>query len=69
MSKKFVPYEKLSKKKRREIDALSRTNWGSTSPVTRAPKRSNAYDRAYEKRRLKNDPSAGSFSGFFYALV
>ena len=36
--KKFIPYEKLSKKKQRELDALRRNVW-TISPVTRKPER------------------------------
>ena len=32
---KFVPYEKLSKKKKRELNAQRRKTWGNISPVTR----------------------------------
>lgn len=42
---KYIPYEKLSKKKQREINAQKRGTWGSISPVTRKPKNSKAYDR------------------------
>lgn len=42
---KFIPYEKLSKKKRRELDAARRGNWGGISPVTRKPQNSKAYNR------------------------
>lgn len=42
---KFVPYEKLSKKEKRKVDAAGRTTWGPISPVTRKPRNSRAYDR------------------------
>lgn len=42
---KFVPYEKLSKKKRRELDAARRGSWGGVSPITRKPQNSKAYNR------------------------
>ena len=32
---KFIPYEKLSKKKRRELDKKRRSDWGELRPVTR----------------------------------
>lgn len=41
---KFIPYEKLSKKKQREIDRANRTTW-AISPVTRKPENSKAYNR------------------------
>ena len=41
---KFIPYEKLSKKKQRALDAQRRTVW-TISPVTRKPISSKAYNR------------------------
>lgn len=43
--KKFVPFEKLSKKKQRELNAQKRGGWGGFNPVTRKPKNPKAYDR------------------------
>ena len=42
---KFIPYEKLSKKEKRKIDATKRTTWGDLNPVTRKPQNSKAYNR------------------------
>ena len=42
---KFIPYEKLSKKKKRELDAKRRGSWGGLNPVTRKPENSRAYNR------------------------
>ena len=42
---KFVPYGKLSKKKRRELDARRRGSWGNVNPVTRRSENPKAYDR------------------------
>lgn len=50
---KFIPYEKLSKKKRRELDAAGRTTWGPLSPVTRRPADSRAYNRQKARRWKK----------------
>lgn len=52
--KKFVPYEKMSKKQRRELDAKARTTWGDMSPVTRKPENSRAYNRK-KAQNWKND--------------
>ena len=52
--KKFIPYEKLSKKKQRELDALRRNVW-TISPVTRKPENSKAYNR--KKAQKWNDDS------------
>lgn len=42
---KFVPFEKLSKKRQKELNALKRGSWGGLNPVTRKPKKTKAYDR------------------------
>ena len=46
---KFIPYEKLSKKKRRELDAARRTTW-DISPITRRPANPKAYNRKAVQR-------------------
>lgn len=43
--KKFIPYEKLSKKEKRKVDAAKRSTWGNLNPVTRKPQNSKAYNR------------------------
>lgn len=52
--KKLIPYEKLSKKKQRELDRLKRNTWGELNPVTRKPENPKAYNR--RKARNWNDP-------------
>jgi len=42
---KFIPFEKLSKKKQREIMAQRRGSWGGIKPVTRKPENPKAYNR------------------------
>lgn len=42
---KFIPYEKLSKKKRRELDAARRGSWCGVNPVTKKPQNSKVYNR------------------------
>ena len=53
---KFIPYEKLSKKKKRELDAGRRTLW-AISPVTRRPANSKAYNRRKAQKRM-DDPDS-----------
>ncbi len=43
--KRFIPYEKLSKKKKKELDRLNRADWGSIDPRTRKPEDPKAYNR------------------------
>lgn len=48
---KFTGYKKLSKKQKREMDKRNRVMW-PIDPVTRVPKKSNAYDR--NKKRTED---------------
>ena len=50
--KQFIPYEKLSKKKRKEINAKRRETW-SISPITRRPENPKAYKR--KKTQVEDD--------------
>ena len=60
---KFTPYEKLSKKKQRELNALKRGTWGSFDPVTRKPQNPRAYNRK-AAQRWENDPDFEPFFNF-----
>ena len=42
---KFIPFEKLSKKKKKELNAKNRGSWYGINPVTRKPENSKAYNR------------------------
>ena len=52
---KFIPYEKLSKKKKRALDAARRNSWGGLSPVTRRPENPKAYKRSKTWRGSDED--------------
>jgi len=61
---KYIPYEKMSKKMRREYDAKKRGGWGEINPVTRRSENPAAYNRNAEKRKTRkwsDDSSAVSF--------
>ena len=58
--KKFVPYEKLSKKQKAALDRSRRTTWGELNPVTRKPESSRAYNRK-KAQSWKCDPNAVPF--------
>ena len=58
---KYIPYEKLSKKKKRELDGGKRRIW-AISPVTRKPENPKAYNRKKAQKRM-DDP--GSVLSFF----
>ena len=60
---RFIPYGKLSPKKKRELAKRRRKTWGALNPVTRKPENPKAYKR--KSRRNDDFDSAG---GFFYLL-
>ncbi|MCM1270219.1 MAG: hypothetical protein NC247_06270 [Ruminococcus flavefaciens] len=43
MKKKFIAYEKMSKKAKRAIDNKARKSWGAINPVVRIADTSAAY--------------------------
>ena len=54
---KFIPYEKLSKKKKRELDKARRGTWGELSPVTRKAQSAKVYDRSKARKKIFDDSS------------
>jgi len=50
-----VPYGKLSKKARRELDRKKRRDWGGLNPVTRKPENPGAYSRSRQKARDRRE--------------
>ena len=50
--KVYIPYEKLSKKKKRELDRQKRGTWGVICPVTRKPDNKKAYNRKWVQKRF-----------------
>ena len=52
---KFIPFEKLSKKKQRKHNAGERRGWGVMNPVTRVTSNPKAYDRSKAKAIRRND--------------
>ena len=65
---KFIPYEKLSKKEKRNRDLSRRNTWGQLNPVTRKKENSKAYNRrkARNWRRDIHEPIPGLF---FYGVM
>lgn len=45
MAEKFIPYEKLSPKERRRLDAKRRRTWEGQDPRTRVVPSGKAYSR------------------------
>lgn len=46
----FIPYEKLSKKKQRELNQSKRGSWNGLNPITRKAANQKIYNR---KKALK----------------
>ena len=61
---KYVPYEKLSKKKQRAMNAKRRETW-SISPVTRKP----ANPKAYNRKKAQDWKSDSSSVPFFFSSL
>ena len=57
---KFIPFEKLSKKKKRELNAQRRTTW-DINPVTRKPANPKAYNRRKAQKWKDDSVSVLSF--------
>lgn len=57
----FVPFEKLSKKKQKELNAMKRRGWNGINPVTRKP----ANPKAYNRRKAQNRSEFDSVPFYF----
>lgn len=63
----FIPFEKLSKKKQRKLNAKKRGSWYGLNPVTRKPENSRAYNRRRARKWSDNSmtvPFAMPVEGF-----
>ena len=49
---KHIPFNKLSKKAQKAVNAERRNDWGVTNPVTKKIESRKAYNRARAKREL-----------------
>ena len=63
---KFIPYNKLSKKKQRELNSKQRRTWGALNPVTRNTANPKAYNR--QKARKWNSDDFFSVPSFFFSV-
>lgn len=63
---KYIPYEKLSKRKQREINSAKRKNWGALNPVTRKTSDAKIYNRKkIRKDVFEEQPSVFLFINLF----
>ena len=58
---KHIPYEKLSKRRRRELDRQKRGSWGAISPVTRRPPNPKAYNRSQSRKQSQDGWTSAIF--------
>lgn len=58
--KKYIPYEKLSKKEKRKVDVSRRNTWGEINPITRKPENSKAYNRKRPQDWKKELPNSAA---------
>lgn len=58
--KKFVPYEKMTKRQKKEFNKKKRGTWGAINPVTRKPENPKAYKRK-KALNLKDEPDSVLF--------
>ena len=63
----MIPYDKLSKKEKRKLDAAKRNTWGSLNPVTRKPVSSKAYNRSKARNWKREIHETNSGLSFFSA--
>lgn len=61
---KFVPYEKLSKRKKKEIDRKKRSTWGIINPTTRKTPDPKEYKR--KKFRFNGDDDQWNGINFLF---
>jgi hypothetical protein len=54
-NKKFVPYDKLSKKAQAEFDKKSRADWGGVNPTSKKFKSEKDYDRANNREIIEEE--------------
>lgn len=64
---KFIPLEKLSKKKQRELHAKRRGSWQGINPVTRKIENPKAYNRK-KAQKWKEDSTTVPFAFLMFAL-
>ena len=57
---KFIPFDKLSKKRKRELNAKRRKGWNGLNPVTRRTENPKAYVRRKVQKR-NYDPDSALF--------
>ncbi|MCL2495922.1 MAG: hypothetical protein FWF04_00720 [Clostridiales bacterium] len=61
---KFIPYNKLSKRRQRELDRQKRRDWGSLNPITRKPQN----PKAYKRQKSRQESGGAHVAGIFFNI-
>lgn len=54
-TKKFVPYEKLSKKEQKKLNDARRSTWGDLNPVSKASPTGQVNKARADKKRARQE--------------
>lgn len=65
----YVCYQKLTKRKRREVDRERRVTWGTISPVTKKVESKKVYNRKKAQRWQPEPPTLGFLSTAFASTL
>lgn len=66
-TEKFIAYEKLSKKQRRQADQRKRSGWGLINPVTKVKPSAKIYQRSKTKQDARS--YSGTDASCFYMFI
>lgn len=64
---RFVPREKLSKRRKKELNAKQRNTWAGIRPVIRRVESKKAYDR--KRTPFTDDPASGVFCRMYFCFL
>lgn len=57
--KKFVPYDKMSKKEKKRVNAQKRSDWNGCNPTTKVIPSGKAYSRKVKHKKSALNDSFG----------
>ncbi|MCL2605146.1 MAG: hypothetical protein FWD90_11765 [Defluviitaleaceae bacterium] len=70
MKQRFIPLEKLSKRKQKKVHAAQRKDWGQIKPVTSRIESAKIYNRKKSKHRWgEHEPGLGFFVGVITIIL
>ncbi|MCL2500828.1 MAG: hypothetical protein FWE90_10925 [Defluviitaleaceae bacterium] len=69
MKQKFIPLEKLSKRKQKEVHAAQRKDWGAIKPITSRIESAKVYNRSKNKKSKHRWNEFEPGLGFLFAAL